>query len=160
MVAMKTTFAPIGALMLALAAPAAAHHSFSANFDSHKPVTLKGVVTRIEFTNPHTHFFVDVTDDKSVTTNFKFEMASPQVLLQQGWRAMSLKVGDEVTVEGWLARDSPTTVNARIVTLADGRRLSAGSSGGDLPLKWEPAGRSQPLDRALLRPPRHRVHSS
>jgi len=122
-------------LLAFTAAPAAAHHSFAAGFDSHRPVTLKGVVTKIEWTNPHAHVFLDVIDDKHVTTNWKFELASPKVLVQQGWRARSLNVGDEVTIDGWMARDSPTTVNARIVTLADGRPVSAGSSGGDLPLK-------------------------
>ena len=132
----KAAFPLIVAIMLGLIVPpAAAHHSFSADYDSHKPVTLKGVVTKIEWTNPHTHFFIDVIDDKHVTTNWKLELASPQVLLQQGWRARSLNVGDEVTVDGWMARNSPTTVNARIITLADGRQLSAGSSGGDLPQK-------------------------
>jgi hypothetical protein len=152
---------PIVAIILALTAiPAAAHHSFSEAFDSHKPVTLKGVVTKIEWTNPHAHFFVDVTDDRHITTNWKFELASPQVLIQQGWRARSLNVGDEVTVEGWMARTSQTTVNARIVTLADGRRVSAGSSGGDLPLKWESTGRGHPLDDALQGHHRRGVHSS
>ena len=132
----RRTFALLVAIVAGLtSAPALAHHSFAEQFDSQKPVTVKGVVTKIEFTNPHTHFFLDVTDDKHVTTNWKFELASPQVLLQQGWRARSLKVGDEVTVDGWMARASATTVNARIVTLADGHQVSAGSSGGDVPLK-------------------------
>ena len=132
----RETFASVVAIVLALTAgPALAHHSFAEAFDSHKPVTVKGVVTKIEWTNPHAHFFLDVTDDKNVTTNWTFELASPQVLVQQGWRARSLKVGDEVTVDGWMARTSATTVNARIVTLADGHQVSAGSSGGDVPLK-------------------------
>jgi hypothetical protein len=152
---------PIAAVILALTAiPAAAHHSFSEEFDSHKPVTLKGVVTKIEWTNPHAHFFVDVTDDRHSTTNWKFELASPQVLVQQGWRARSLNVGDEVTVEGWMARTSQTTVNARIVTLADGRRLSAGSSGGDRPIKWQSNGHGHPLDGVRQGHDRRGVHSS
>ena len=155
----KAAFALIVATILALTAPpAAAHHSFSADYDSHKPVTLTGVVTKIEWTNPHAHFYIDVMDDKHVTTNWKLELASPQVLVQQGWRARSLNVGDEVTVDGWMARNSPTTVNARIVTLADGHQVSAGSSGGDLPQKWQSTGRGHPLDEA--RPGRHPVHSS
>jgi len=155
----KAAFALIVATILALTAPpAAAHHSFSADYDSHKPVTLKGVVTKIEWTNPHAHFFIDVVDDKHLTTNWKLELASPQVLLQQGWRARSLNVGDEVTVDGWMARNSPTTVNARIVTLADGHQVSAGSSGGDLPQKWQSPGHPHPLDEA--RPGRHPVHAS
>jgi len=115
------------------ATPVVAHHSFAAEYDAHRPVTLKGIVTNIEWTNPHTHFVVAVADDTENTTNWKIEMASPTVLLQNGWRARSLKIGDTVTVEGAVAKDNSTTANARIVTLADGRRLSAGSSGGDLP---------------------------
>ena len=134
MIPKQTWAAAVAGVLLLTAMPAAGHHSFAEAFDSHKPVTIKGVVTKIEWTNPHAHFYIDVTDDKHVTTNWKFELASPQVLLQQGWRARSLNVGDEVTVEGWMARTSETTVNARIVTLADGRRVSAGSSGGDVPL--------------------------
>lgn len=154
----KLTWAALAASVLLLTAmPAAGHHSFAESFDSHKPVTIKGVVTKIEWTNPHAHFYVDVTDDKHVTTNWKLELASPQVLLQQGWRARSLNVGDEVTIEGWMARTSATTVNARIVTLADGRRVSAGSSGGDVPLNWQPG---HPLDATPPRPARHPVHRS
>jgi len=114
--------------------PLVAHHSFAAEFDANHAVTLKGLVTRIEWTNPHARFFVDVKDDKGDMTKWKLELASPHVLVQQcGWTAKSLNVGDEVTVEGAMARDGSTTANARVVTLADGRRVSAGSSGGDLP---------------------------
>ena len=111
----------------------AAHHSFSAEFDASRPVTLKGVVTRIEWTNPHARFFIDVTDNKGITTTWKLELASPKVLVQQcGWTSKSLNIDDEVTVEGAMAKDGTATANARIVTLAGGRRVSAGSSGGDI----------------------------
>ena len=93
---------------------------------------LKGVVTRIEWTNPHAHFFIDVKDDTGKMTNWKFELASPNVLVQQcGWSGKTLHIGDEVTVEGAMAKDGSRMANARVVTLADGRRVSAGSSGGD-----------------------------
>jgi DNA/RNA endonuclease YhcR with UshA esterase domain len=133
---MKSNLAAVIAgigLVMASATPLVAHHSFAAEFDVNKPVTLKGVVTRIEWTNPHAHVFLDVKDDRGTMTNWKFEMASPTVLVSQcGWNAR-LHVGDEVTVEGAMAKDGSTTANARVLTLADGRRVSAGSSGGDQP---------------------------
>ena len=121
------------ATALAAAAPVTAHHSFAAEYDAMKPVTLTGRVTRIELTNPHAHMFVDVKDDNGTMTRWTIELASPKVLAQYGWRTGALKVGDDVSVEGAMAKDGSTSANARIVTLADGRRLYAGSSGGDLP---------------------------
>ena len=119
--------------LVVVATPVVAHHSFAAEYDANKQVTVKGSVTRIEWTNPHTHVYIDVKDDKGNMTNLKFELASPLVLLQCGWTARLLNVGDEVTVEGAMAKDASNRANARVVTLADGRRMSAGSSGGDLP---------------------------
>ena len=132
---MKVAFALLTVVfgLAAGATPLVAHHSFAAEFDARRPVTLKGLVTRIEWTNPHAHLFVDVKDDKGETTIWRLELASPKVLVQCGWTARSLNVGDEVTVEGAMAKDGSTTANARVVTLADGRRVSAGSSGGDVP---------------------------
>jgi hypothetical protein len=116
-----------------VATPVLAHHSFAAEYDAHRPITLKGVVTKIEWTNPHSHFVIDVADDKGIPTTWKIELASPTVLVQNGWRAKSIRLGDTIVVEGALAKDNTTTANARLVTLADGRCLSAGSSGGDVP---------------------------
>ncbi len=132
---MKTHLAiAIAGVGFAVAASAvSAHHSFAGEYDASKPVTLKGVVTKLEWTNPHAHFFVDVKDDKGNTNNWKLELASPKVLLQYGWRANSVNIGDAVTIEGAMARDGSLVANARVVTLTDGRRLSAGSSGGDVP---------------------------
>ena len=110
-----------------------AHHSFAAEFDRDKPITLTGTVTKLEWTNPHARFYVDVKDDKGVVTNWNLELASPNVLRRNGWTRTSLNVGDEVTVEGSLAKNGTKMANARVVKLADGRRVFAGSSGGDAP---------------------------
>jgi hypothetical protein len=119
-----------GLALAACAAPAAAHHSFAAEYDANKPITLKGAVTKIEWTNPHARFYVDVKDEKGVVTNWNLELASPNVLTRNGWTRKSLNVGDQVTIEGSLAKDGSKMANARLVTLADGKKVFAGSSGG------------------------------
>ena|SRR5919197_3714039 len=131
---MNPRFAAViaGIGLLVVATPVVAHHSFAAEYDARKQVIVKGLVTRIEWTNPHAHVLIDVKDDNGNVTTLNFELASPLVLLQCGWKAMSLNVGDEVTVEGAMVKDGSNRANARAVTLANGRRLSAGSSGGDL----------------------------
>jgi uncharacterized protein DUF6152 len=117
--------------LVVASAPGIAHHSFAAEYDASKPITLKGAVTRIEWTNPHARFYIDVKDDKGSVTNWNLELASPNVLTRQGWTRKSLEVGDQITVEGSLAKDGSKMANARIVTLANGKRVFAGSSGGD-----------------------------
>ena len=120
-----------GIALVASSAPLVAHHSFAAEYDAKKPVTLKGAVTRIEWTNPHARFYVDVKDDKGTVTNWNLELASPNVLARQGWTRNSLKVGDVISVEGSMAKDGSNMANARNVTLPDGRRVFAGSPGAE-----------------------------
>jgi hypothetical protein len=115
--------------MLVVALPMLAHHSFQAEYDADKPVTLKGAVTKVEWTNPHARFYVDVKDADGNVTNWNFELASPNGLMRQGWTRHSLKVGDVVTVTGSMAKDGSNMANARTVTLADGRKVFAGTSG-------------------------------
>ena len=117
------------------AAPLAGHHSFAAEYDSTKPVNLKGTVTRVEWTNPHARFYIDVKEDGGAVVNWNLELASPNVLTRNGWTRNSLKFGDEVTVEGAMAKDGSKMANARVVKLADGRRVFAGSpaDGGGAP---------------------------
>ena len=129
---------PAAILALALAMPALAHHSFSAEFDGGKLIELKGVVTRIEWTNPHVYFYLDVKDDKGNTTNWGCEAASPGSLHRQGWNRDSLKVGDQVIVDGYPARDGSKLADARRVTLPDGRRIFGGTPGDGGPGDTKP----------------------
>ena len=121
------------AILASSSAAVTAHHSFAAQYDANKPVTLKGIVSKVEWTNPHARFYVDVRDEHGTVTNWNLELASPNVLVRNGWSRKSLNVGDEIVVEGSLAKDGPKMANARVVRLADGRRVFAGSSGGDAP---------------------------
>jgi len=118
-----------GGLLLAIAAPVFAHHSFSAEFDAAKPVKLNGFVTKIDWTNPHVWIYINVKDEKGTTTNWGFEMGPPHLLQGQGWRRDSLKIGDEVQVEGSKAKNGSNKMNARSVVLAKtGEKLGAASS--------------------------------
>lgn len=114
--------------------PVLAHHSFSAEYDRSQPVTLRGTVTKVEWTNPHAMVYVDVSSPAGRITNWEFELGSPNALMRIGWNRYSLKKGDQVTIKGFRARDSSNLVNANLITLADGKTvlnpLSSGDEGG------------------------------
>ena len=120
----------VAAVVLAMGGRAvSAHHSFAAEFDAAKPFKLSGTVTKVEWQNPHTFFYIDVTDEKGKVTNWAMEMGSPNGLSRAGWTRNTMKAGDKVTVEGSLAKDGSPLGNARSVTLtATGKRLFAASS--------------------------------
>jgi hypothetical protein len=120
------TVAAAGALLLR--APVSAHHSFAAEFDRAMPITVTGTVTKVEWMNPHARFYIDAKDDTGKTVNWDFELASPNGLMRRGWNRNSMKIGDAVTVTGHRAKNNPLVGNASTVTLADGKRLFAGSS--------------------------------
>jgi hypothetical protein len=120
----------LAAGLLALGAPVRAHHSFGAEYDSNQPVTVTGVVTKIEWTNPHSFVFVDVADG-GTTVNWKFEGYPPNALSRTGWkRDVTMKVGDRVTVTGWRARLGGALAHSREVTFADGSKLFFGPPAG------------------------------
>jgi len=127
---MQRTFTAllVAALTTLAAQPIAAHHSFAAEFDANAPIELTGTVTKVEWANPHTYFYMDVTSPKGDVENWAMEMGSPNGLMRRGWTRDSMKIGDVVTVAGSRAKDGSPKGNARSVTLAGGKRLFAGSS--------------------------------
>jgi hypothetical protein len=114
-----------GVVFLASGLPVAAHHAFSGEFDQSKPITLEGVVTRIDWENPHVHYYVDVTGPDGTVVNWSCETGGPTRLTRRGWTRDSLKPGDKVIVHGFLAKDASHSVDGRKATLADGRQIGS-----------------------------------
>lgn len=116
--------AGVVAVLLAIASPSLAHHSGAAEFDSNKKIDLTGTVTKMEWVNPHAHFYIDVKGPDGKVTNWNLELASPSILIRNGWRKDSVKEGDVVTVTGSQARDGANLGIANTIVFPDGRKLN------------------------------------
>ena len=115
----------VAGLGLIAAPPVRAHHAFAAEFDIKKPVKLSGTVVRVEWTNPHTWIYIDVKDEVGKVVHWELEFGAPNALMRQGWTRHSIQVGDEITVNAYMAKDGSKLANARTVVLPDGRQMSA-----------------------------------
>ncbi len=123
---MSRTLRAAAAVLLFTAIPTSAHHAFAAEYDANKLVTVSGIVTTFEWTNPHALLYIDGKDAEGKAGSWKFEMASPGGLENRGWKRTDLKNGDQITVDGYAAKDGRNMANVRMVTLADGRKLFGG----------------------------------
>ncbi len=130
-----------GCALFTAVVPMLAHHSFAAEYDSTKTVTVKGTINKLSWVNPHAYVFVDVKDATGKVTTWAFESLSPNALSRQGWNRNSLRQGEEVTVEGYMAKDGKPLAdgsihaNSRAITRADGRKVFVGTSADDVPSK-------------------------
>ena len=128
---MKCKWLAVSVLFVAFllsAVPLVAHHSFAAEYDNNKPIKFTGKVTKVEWLNPHIYVYVDVKDNSGTATNYSVEGGAPNGLYRQGWRKDTLKIGDTLTIEGFLAKDGSNTVNARTWLLPDGKKVLAGNA--------------------------------
>ena len=136
---LKLSVVLVGIGLLLAMRPVVAHHAFAAEFDADKPITLTGTVTKIEWTNPHCHFYVDVVDEHGTVVNWKFEGYGIGPLYRNGWkRDVTMKAGDRVTVTGWRARDGSPWAHSREITLPNGQKMFFGppvgtGEGGNAP---------------------------
>jgi hypothetical protein len=130
---MRKTVAVVFAagLLLVAAAPVWAHHAFAAEFDSEKPIKLKGTVTKMEWINPHAWIHISVKNDDGTATDWMIEAAAPNSLLRRGWTKNSLPNGTEILVEGFQAKDASNRANGSVITFVDGRKLFIGSPAND-----------------------------
>lgn len=130
---MRSPVALVSLAVLMLTRAASAHHAFAAEFDVKKPVTLNGKVTKVELINPHGWLYVDVTGPDGKVTNWRIETNGPNALLRRGWRKDTVKVGFDVVVQGYQARDGSATANGTSVTLPNGEKLFIGATGTAAP---------------------------
>ncbi len=121
----------LAAALCCLTTPLRAHHSFGAEYDANKPITATGVITKIEWTNPHSFIYLDVKDDKGGVANWKWEGYPPNVLYRNGWKKdVTTKAGDTITVFGWRARDGTNWAHSREITLSSGKKMIFGPPAG------------------------------
>jgi hypothetical protein len=123
----------MGLALVGAPMPLQAHHAFAAEFDAGRRIKIDGVVTKVEWANPHTHFYVDVKAENGALENWELELGSPNMLQREGWNRNSLKRGDHVLVEGFVARDGSKLANVRDIRLPDGRRVLVGLAGRKIP---------------------------
>lgn len=128
----------VAGMVLAAAGPVWAHHAFSAEFDADKPIKFKGTVTKVEWTNPHTWFHVDVKQPDGKVQNWAIEAGTPNVLFRRGFSKTSLPAGTEIVIDGYQAKDGSMRANGRDLTFPDGRTLFLGSSGTGAPNELTP----------------------
>jgi hypothetical protein len=138
---MKSKIVAAGAVLaLAAAVPMLAHHSFAAEFDASKAVRLTGTLTKIEWTNPHSYFYIDVKDERGQIANWGCEGAGPGALSRRGFKRGDIKIGDTLVVDGYRAKDGSRLIDARRVTLPDGRNIYGGTPGDGGPGDAGPGG--------------------